>query len=291
MIYFIIEPLREVRMKKPCLILFLMLLGVLLFSCKPINIFSPLVDPSKMGNDAKLDAGYNALAEGNYDKAIDYFTDVINSASGDDLVDAYLGRGAAYLRKESPNIDSVVDDLISGNLEVDNPGAIVSQVVAGGNYTDFFNSVKNAASDYNAAVSYISGDVDIGILFEVYQTNMMAATGVGAQTIAYYWDEGGSYPGVTNTELDLIVDELSGYTYHVGTWDDPTPANNGLNQHVDTQPEDAEMMTYLINAYNALDSLKTDPLEGMTVQDVTDMQTGIVEWAYYGLSDSSLGTP
>jgi len=38
----------------------------LIASCKPINLFSPLVDPSKMGNDAKIEAGYNAIAAVSY---------------------------------------------------------------------------------------------------------------------------------------------------------------------------------------------------------------------------------
>ena len=269
-------------------IFFLLLIAMLLLSCRPINIFSPLVDPSKMSNEAKLDAGYNAISDGNYDQAIDYFTDVINSASGDDLVDAYLGRGAAYLRKESPNLDTVVEDLLSGNLEVDNPGAIVSQVVAGGDYSSFFSAVENAASDYNSAVSNITGEVDIGILFEVYQTNMMAATGVGSVKIAADYNTlPWLPPGVTlNEEIDAILDDTSAHPFNIGSWDDTTPANNGLSECVDTQPEDTEMMGYLTNAYNALESLKTNPPEGMTEQDIADMQTGIEEWASYGLGDS-----
>ena len=51
------------------------------------------------------------------------------------------------------------------------------------------------------------------------------------------------------------------------------------------------MMVYLTGAYNALELLKVDPPEGMTAQDVTDMETGIREWSYDGLNDLSLGTP
>ena len=48
-------------------LLILLLTGLFLIaSCKPINIFSPLVDPSNMGEDAMLDAGYNAMADGDY---------------------------------------------------------------------------------------------------------------------------------------------------------------------------------------------------------------------------------
>lgn len=277
---------------------FLFVVAFLVSSCKPINIFSPLIDPSKMGNDAKLDAGYNALSEGDYDKAIDYFTDVIQSASGDDLVDAYLGRGAAYLRKSSPNIDSVVEDLLSGDLEVDNPGAIVTQVVAGGDYTGFFSDVELAAADYNSAFVNITGEVDIGVLFEVYQTNMMAATGVGATRVATDyntppWDLGSI---TLNDEIDAIIDELSSHPYNIGTWEigpyPPAPGDNGLRDIVFIQPEETKkMMGYLTNASDALDQLKTNPPEGMSEQDVTDMQTEIKEWAWFGLDDSSLGTP
>lgn len=281
---------------------FLFVVAFLVFSCRPINIFSPLVDPSKMGNDAKLDAGYNALSEGDYDKAIDYFTDVIQSASGDDLVDAYLGRGAGYLRKSSPNMDSVVEDLLSGDLEVDNPGAIVTQVVAGGDYTGFFSDVEKAAADYNSAFDNTTGDFDIGVLFEVYQTNMMAATGVGATRVAT--DHPNSpwiVPGevTLNTAIDEILKDgaTSTHPYHIDTWelDDPTTppgGTNGLYEYVRGNTSDkSKMMGYLTNAFNALEELKTNPPEGMSEQDVTDMETEIKEWAYYGLNDSSLGTP
>ena len=266
---------------------FLFVVGFLIFSCRPINIFSPLVDPSKMGNDAKLDAGYNALSEGDYDKAIDYFTDVIQSASGDDLIDAYLGRGAAYLRKSSPNINSVVEDLLSGDLEVDNPGAIVAQVVAGGDYTSFFSDVEKAAADYNSAFDNITGEVDIGVLFEVYQTNMMAATGVGATKIATdYNDSPWDLGNITlNDEIDAIIDTRT-HPYDIDTWEDSDPANNGLRKYVDgSHPEETKMMGYLTNASNALDKLKTNPPEGMSEQDVTDMQARITDWEDYGLKD------
>jgi tetratricopeptide (TPR) repeat protein len=273
---------------------FLFVVAFLVSSCRPINIFSPLIDPSKMGNDAKLDAGYNALSEGDYDKAIDYFTDVIQSASGDDLVDAYLGRGAAYLRKSSPNIDSVVEDLLSGDLEVDNPGAIVTQVVAGGDYTSFFSDVEKAAADYNSAFDNITGEVDIGVLFEVYQTNMMAATGVGATKIATDyntspWDLGSI---TLNDEIDAIIDTRT-HPYDIDTWEDSVLANNGLRNYVyvdGTQNEETKMRGYLTNAHHALEKLKPNPPEGMSEQDVTDMQKRIEDWAYYGL-DPSLGTP
>jgi hypothetical protein len=274
---------------------FLFVVAFLVSSCKPINIFSPLIDPSKMGNDAKLDAGYNALSEGDYDKAIDYFTDVIQSASGDDLVDAYLGRGGAYLRKSSPNIDSVVEDLLSGDLEVDDPGAIVTQVVAGGDYTSFFSDVEKAAADYNSAFDNITGEVDIGVLFEVYQTNMMAATGVGSTKIATdYISPPWRVPTdvYLNVAIDAIINDDPTHDGRIETWDDPdSPGPNGLFVYVKGKTEATEMMIYLTYASKALDDLKTNPPEGMSEQDVTDMQTRTKKWAKYGLNNDSLGTP
>ena len=262
-------------------------------ACKPINLFSPFVDPSLMGIDAKMDAGYNAIASGDYDAAIDYFTDVINSGtSGDDLTDAYIGRAAAYMNEASPTIDDVVADVLSGDLPADNQGDIIDAVVQDGEYDDFYDNVQNSADDYNDAIDNMTGDVDPGILFEAYQANMMAATGVGSQTIAFYWDEGGTYPGVTNPELDAITDETSGYTYHIGTWSDSTPAVNGLRVHVEPDATaKASMMGYLTNAFEALDGLETNPPTGMTTSDITDMKTGVQEWSWYGLNDNSLGTP
>jgi len=37
--------------------------------------------------------------------------------------------------------------------------------------------------------------------------------------------------------------------------------------------------------------LKSSPPLGMSESDLTDMQNGIVEWAYYGLDDNYLGMP
>jgi hypothetical protein len=187
---------------KPNKLLILVIGFIILISfaaCKPINIFSPFVDPSKMGNEAKMDAGYNAIANGDYQSAINYFTDVINSGtSGEDLIDAYIGRATAYVNEASPYIDDVAADVMNGDIDADDQGEIINQVVRDGDYENFYDNIENAADDYNSAIDNTTGEVDPGILFEAYQANMMAATGVGSQAIALLWDEGGTYPGVTN---------------------------------------------------------------------------------------------
>ena len=108
-------------MKRSLPLLSILAQVLFLGSCTPINIFSPFVDPSKMGNEAKMDAGYNAIESGNYDSAVEYFSDVIAGSSGELQADAYVGRGAAYLYIASPEIGSVVGSLISGSMSVDNP--------------------------------------------------------------------------------------------------------------------------------------------------------------------------
>jgi hypothetical protein len=260
----------------------------IVFSCRPINIFSPLVDPSKMNNEAKLDAGYSALSNGNYGQAIEYFSDVIESSSGDQLVDAYLGRGAAYMHEGSPNIDSIVEDLMNGDLEVDNHGEIISQVVSNGEYTHFFDNVENAAADYSSAIDNTTEEVDLGVLFEVYQINMMAATGVGAQKIASDYNSSPWGPGdvTTDEELDAIVDETSSHPYNIGTWS--AGAGNGLSSYVDGTAEEALMMSYLTEAFNALEELKATPPVGMEEQDIIDMQSGINDWVTLGLGNAAL---
>jgi len=306
-------------MKKGILLIFLVLIvgAVGIISCRPINIFSPLVDPSKMGDDAKLDAGYNALASGDYEKAIDYFTDVINSASGNELIDAYVGRASAYLHTAAPNMDDVVTDLISGNIDPGSTGEIINTVVGDGELDDFFDNTQSAADDYNSAIDSAGSDIDPGILLEAYQANMMAATGVGAQKIADSYNGGNSsyadiwsvdstnplkvttYGTVTlNMELDAIVasdrlttDDLY-HPYNTNSWENPTAADNGLNLYVKSDAvAKASMMGYLSSAYDALDQLKTNPPAGLSATDIDGMQTGIINWAYYGLDDSSLGTP
>ena len=264
-------------------------------ACKPINLFSPFVDPSTMGNDAKMDAGYNAIASGDYDAAIDYFSDVIDGGSGDEVTDAYEGRASAYMQEASPYIDDVASDVLNGTIEADNTGEIIDQVVQDGDFESFYDNIDNAADDYNSAIDNTSGDVDPGILFEAYQANMMAATGVGSQKIALEYNALG-WDGITKTineELDEITDETSvDYPYHMGTWSDPPPADNGLYQYVrlDGTAKPA-MMGYLTNAFEALNGLETDPPSGMTTTDIADMKTNILKWAVYGLDDTSLGSP
>lgn len=270
-------------------------------SCRPINLFSPFVNPSLMGNNAKMDAGYNAIAAGNYTEAIDYFTDVINSgASGNQLSDAYLGRATAYLNNASPNLNDVVADVLSGEISSDNQGEIVSQIVQDGNYDDFFEGTQNAADDYNSAIQNTTGKVDSGILFEAYQANMMAATGVGANAIALAYEDtpwsiiGGEV--TLNEELDAIVDEESSHPRRIAEWGEvpgtPTPPpagiDNGLALHVNGTTAETKMMGYLTNAFNALEELKANPPSGMSASDITDMQDGINNWVTNGLSEAPL---
>jgi hypothetical protein len=264
------------------------LCATLLLSCKPINIFSPLVDPSKMNNEAKLDAGYSALSNGNYGQAVEYFSDVIESSSGDQLVEAYLGRGAAYVHEGSASIDSIIEDLMNGDLEVDNHGEIISQVVSDGEFTNFFDNVENAAEDYNSAMDNTTEDVDLGVLFEVYQINMMAATGIGARKIAADYNSSPWGPGdvTADEELDAIVDEISSHPYNIATWDDG--AANGLSSYVDGTAEETLMMGYLTDAFDALKELKATPPVGMEEQDIIDMQSGINDWVTLGLGNAAL---
>lgn len=308
-------------MKKGFFYTSLTFVSLLLIACAPINLFTPLIDPSKMGNDAKMDAGYNAIEEGNYDEAIDYFSDIIDSGTGGDvLVDAYLGRASAYMNEASPNLDEVMGDIVSGNVNFDSSSDIITQIVENGEFDNFFDNAQDAADDYNSAIENSTGDIDPGILLEAYQTNMIAATGVGAQKIADTYNDGNiSYgtlwsvnltdpietidisgvptPITFNTELDAIIasDRLNTDTYYhpynLSTWGDTDPALNGLKKYVDGSLEEADMMGYLTNAFNSLEQLKANPPMGMSVSDLADMQNGILQWAYYGLDDSSLGIP
>ncbi len=266
--------------------LFLLAGLIVIISCKPINIFSPIVDPSKMGNDAKLDAGYNAMDSGNYAKAIDYFTDVIESAGGQDLTDAYVGRGASYLKSATDEIGTVGDEIMDGTLDADNPGDIIIALVPDGNYTDFFTNIKLSAADYNDAMVNSNYNLHKSILFEVYQTNIMAATGVGATKIAIDYEIApwrqilDNVP--LNTEIKAVLDEDPGHPAHTGTWD--AAASNGLEDNVDGTASETEMMVYLTNAFNALKHLEDDPPIGMDQQGILDMETGINDWVEEGLN-------
>ncbi len=272
--------------------LFLLAGLIVIISCKPINIFSPIVDPSKMGNDAKLDAGYNAMDSGNYAKAIDYFTDVIESAGGQDLTDAYVGRGASYLKSATGEIGTVGDEIMEGTLELNNPGDIIIALVPDKNYTTFFYLINESADDYNDAMVNSNYDIHKSIIFEAYQTNMMAATGVGATKIATDYEIapwGQILDNVPlNTEIKAILDEDPGHPAHTGTWDinDPTPApagTNGLYEYVrPSASSKSEMMGYLTNAFNALKHLETDPPVGMDQQDILEMEDSINDWVEEG---------
>jgi hypothetical protein len=286
---------KTMKTKKTLIIITGIVILVSFTACRPINLFSPFVDPSTMGNDAKMDAGYNAIASGDYQTAIGYFTAVINSGtSGKELAEAYEGRASAYMQEASPYIDDVAADILNGDIEADNQGEIIDQVVQDGDFLSFYDNIDNAADDYNSAIDNTSGDVDAGILFEAYQANMMAATGVGSQKIAVSYNTA-PWDGITKTineELDAITDETSGYTYHIGTWSDSTDTDNGLNVHVkDDVTANPSMMNYLTNAFEALDALELHPPTAMTASNIADMKTGILEWAVYGLEDTSLGTP
>jgi hypothetical protein len=267
-------------------ILWLPVLCGALFSCAPFNIFSPFTDPSKMGNEAKMEAGYNAIESGDYDEAVDLFGGIIADTSGEEKAEAYLGRGSAYLYLASPDIDSVLGDLMSGNISVDNPSDIITSVVQDGDFTGFFENVLLSADDFNAATAILGSEIDVGILLESYETNMMAATGIAAGAIAadYDWD-----PLLDiNAELGAIADENSAHPYNISTWDNVT---GGLKIYVDEQPEEAEMLSYLEAAYDALIQLQSNPPAGMTEGDVTDMQNNLNEWVTNGLGEDPLPWP
>jgi hypothetical protein len=265
----------------------LMFLG----SCKPINIFSPFVDPSKLGNDAKMDAGYDALASGNYDDAIDYFSDVIKSASGNQLTAAYVGRASAYMRKASSTLDDVVQDLLEGNTQLDDPSDFIVRVVPNNEYESFFSNIQKAADDYNSAIVNSGTTIDKGILLEAYQANISAATGVGAQSIAMQYNDPpwGPEEITPNDEMDEIVRTDGTHPYGINTWKDPVPGNNGLRVYVDGTDEETTMLGYLTNAYNAAQQLKASPPAGMSSEDINDMQTSINEWVTIGLNETPLG--
>jgi len=280
-------------MKHPRSILFLVLIAgvVFLASCKPINIFSPFVNPDKMGNDAKLDAGYNALADGDYEGAIDYFTDVIDSASGDELTDAYIGRASAYLNQASPNLDEVIGDLVDGDLAFDDPSDVITTVVQDDEYGTFFDNVENAADDYNSAVDNAGSDVDQGVLVEAYETNLMAATGVGAKKIAQDyntapWND--TTAAGLNTEYGAIINGASAAVVHpfnMDTWDDTNASNNGLRQYVAGTGDGGSMLSYLQNSFDALKALEDNPPSGM---DITSLKDNINSWVTNGLNKAAL---
>jgi hypothetical protein len=275
-------------MNRMSVLLWLPVLCGALLSCAPINIFSPFVDPMKMGNEARMDAGYNAIESGDYDEAVDIFGDVIASTSGEEQAEAYLGRASAYLYLASPDIDTVVGDLISGNISVDSPSDIITTVVQDGDFSGFFDNALLSADDFNNAVAILGAETDSGILLESYEANMMAATGVAAGVIAAGYEVAPwLLPTTTlDAELGAIADENSAHPYNIGTWDNGS--GNGLTTYVDGTPGDADMMIYLTAAFDALELLKPDPPAGMTEGDILDMQNNLDEWVTVGLNNATL---
>jgi hypothetical protein len=250
----------------------------LIASCKPINLFSPLVDPSKMGNDAKIEAGYNAIADGDYTEAVDFFSDVIDSASGDDLTAGYIGRATAYIHIGAPNLSEGMSDIMSGDTDIDSLGQFIKDIKGTNDYATFFASVQLAATDYNGAMANSGGITDSGILIEVYQTNMMAATGVGSTKIAF--DDDTVAVGITDNEIDIILEgAIGGHTYNIDTWGDPGPPN-GLDQYVNGTTEENKMLVYLQGAFDALTELESDPPLDM---DIPSLKSNINEWVINGL--------
>jgi hypothetical protein len=279
---------------KKLFLLILLIIGLFLIeSCKPINIFSPLVDPSNMGDDAKLDAGYNAMDDGDYNQAIDYFTDVIQGdASGETLSEAYVGRGAAYLHSSSGNVGAVTEGIINGDIDISKPGEVIRLMVTDGDYVTFFAAMKLAAADYSSAMSLLGADMTASRLQDTYETNLIAATGVGAKKIAETYN---IPPWVIptnsiNEEIDEILkdDGSSTHLFDIDTWEDSALGNNGLNQYVEGTPAESEMMVYLTNAFNACKYMETNVPLGLDQQDVLDMETGINDWVQYGLGEVPL---
>jgi hypothetical protein len=259
----------------------------LIASCKPINLFSPLIDPSKLSNEAKLEAGYNAISDGDYTEAVDYFSDVIDSSSGDELTDALIGRATAYINIGAPDLDEATQDIMEGETDIDSLGQFIRTMKGSNSYATFFATVQLAAMDYNAAMANSGGITDSGLLVEVYQTNMMAATGVGATKIALDDDEV-TIGGISDAEIDAILEGTAGgHTYNIDTWGAETPANdNGLFEYVAGSPGDsAEMLGYLQGAFNALNVLELDPPLDM---DIPTMKSNINDWVTNGLGLSAL---
>ena len=258
----------------------LMLGLALIASCKPINLFSPFIDPSKLDNDAKLEAGYNAISDGDYEEAVDYFSDVIDNSSGEELTDGLIGRAIAYLNIGAPNLDEATQDIIEGETDIDSLGQFIRDLKGSNDYATFFATVQLAAMDYNAAMANSGGITDSGLLVEIYQTNMMAATGVGATRIAI--EDPPGVPGISDAEIDSIL-ESGGHTYNIDTWGvthSPPGSPNGLTQYVEGSLDRTEMLGYLQGAFDALNVLELDPPLDM---DIATMKNNINKWAENGL--------
>jgi hypothetical protein len=261
----------------------------LIASCKPINLFSPLVDPSKMGNDAKIDAGYNAIADGDYEEAIDYFSDVIDGASGEDLTDAYIGRATSYMNIGAPGLDEAVSDLISGDIDFDDTGQVITDIKGDNDYDEFFDNVSNAADDYNAAIDNAGQDMDKGILVEAYQANLMAATGVGATRVSVAYNVSPWNTPLINDEIDAILAGDGSHPFDMATWDindKGSPSSNGLYEYVRPSAADRnDMLGYLQSAFDALTALESDPPLDM---GIPGLKSNINSWVTNGLDEAPL---
>lgn len=269
----------------------LLLLALLLpmgTSCKPINIFSSLVDPDNLDNEAKLEAGKNAVDDGNYDEAIDYFSDVIDDSTGDTRTEAYLWRGAAFLNKAAPNLVDVVSDVINGDLHFDSPGDVIDSVVSAGEYEEFYDNVALAADDYNAAAANGGSPITQGKLIEMYEVNMFAATGVAANRIAVDYEVSPWRLVIDVTldqELNAITDDTLGHLKNISTWGESS-GTNGLTDHVDgSGTPETRMLIYLTNAFSALTQLGSDPPLGL---DIVNLKQGINDWVTNGLGEPPL---
>jgi hypothetical protein len=177
---------------------------------------------------------------------------------------------------------------------------LIRLMVTDGDYVSFFATIKLAAADYALAMSMRGSDMEASRLQDTYETNMMAAAGVGARRVAADhptapWDVPGSV--TLNVAIDEILKDggTSAHPYNIDTWEynDPTPppgGTNGLYEYVRVNAgSKSEMMVYLTNAYNACTNMQTNLPVGFEYQDIQDMKNGIRKWSDWGLADSSLG--
>ena len=174
---------------------------------------------------------------------------------------------------------------MNGETDIESLGQFIRDLKGSNDYATFFATIQLAAMDYNAAMVNSGGITDSGLLIEVYQTNMMAATGVGATKIAL--DDDTVAVGVTDAEIDAIL-ESGGHTYNIDTWGiihSPPGSPNGLTQYVEGKAEETGMLVYLQGAFNALNLLELDPPLDM---DITSMKNSINDWVNNGLLESDL---
>ena len=196
------------------------------------------------------------------------------------------------MNSASDNIGAVTEGVIDGSIDISKPGEVIRMMVTDGDYVTFFATMKLAAADYSSAMSILGADMPASRLQDTYETNMIAATGVGAEKTANTYNTApwGNPPKTINEEIDeiLIDDGSSTHPFSMDTWEDTTPAINGLRQYVDGETEETEMMIYLTNAFNACKYMETNVPLGMNQQDILDMETGINDWVDYGLGASRL---